>query len=70
MLRVPVQSVRVIRDGKSVEPTIGEPFDFTEDEVAGIEKANPDAITSEGTVDLSKEDKKSKAKKDDKKDEI
>lgn len=55
-MRAPKQSVRVIRDGKSVEPPIGEPFEFTDDEVADIMAANPDAISSEAMVDLKASD--------------
>lgn len=69
MKRTPMQSVVVMRDGKSMSPPIGKPFDFTEDEVAQLEATNPDAISSEAVVDLDKEEKsaakKSAAKKDD-----
>ena len=49
-IRVPLQSVPVVRDGKRVEPKIGEPFEFTDDEVQHIEAANPDALSDQITV--------------------
>lgn len=52
--RVPMQSVCVERDGKRVDPTIGEPFNFTEEELAHIEAVNPDALSS--TITVSAED--------------
>lgn len=56
MKRVPKQTVVVVRDGKSVTPPIGEPFEFTDEEVSQIESMNPDAISAEATVDLTKGD--------------
>lgn len=49
-IRVPLQSVPVVRDGNRVEPKIGEPFDFTDEEVEHIEAANPDALSNQITV--------------------
>lgn len=51
-MRAPKQSVGVFRDGARVYPDIGKPFDFTDDEIADIMAANPDAISSEAMVDL------------------
>lgn len=51
-MRAPKQSVGVTRDGQRVYPDIGKPFDFTEQELADIMAANPDAISSEAMVDL------------------
>lgn len=51
--RVPMQSVVVHRDGKAVVPAIGQVFEFTADEVADIERMNPDALTAQAVVDLS-----------------
>lgn len=51
--RVPLQSVVVHRDGKAVVPQIGQVFEFTADEVAEIERMNPDALTAHAVVDLS-----------------
>ncbi len=61
--RVPLQSIVVQRDGASMCPPIGHPFDFTAEEVASIEKMNPGALTAEATVDLSKSDSKATGKK-------
>lgn len=49
--RVPLQSVVVMRDGQSVVPPIGQVFEFTADEVAQLERMNPDAISAQATVD-------------------
>lgn len=43
-IRVPVQSVLVIRDGKRVRPPLGTPFEFTAKELAEINAVNPVAI--------------------------
>lgn len=61
--RVPKQSVNVVRNGKLVQPEIGQPFDFEDQEVEDIERMNPDALSSEATVDLTKEDGKKKGGK-------
>lgn len=44
--RVPLQSVVVQRDGNNVVPPIGAVFEFTEQEVADIESANPDTLSA------------------------
>ena len=54
--RIPVQTVRVYRDGKQVTPKIGEPFDFNDAELKDITRMNPNAVTKIGQVDLSDED--------------
>lgn len=61
MKRVAKQTVVVVRDGKSVTAPIGEPFDFTEEEVSQIEAMNPDAISAEAKVDLAQADADVKA---------
>lgn len=38
MKLIPLVSIRVLRDGQSVAPTIGKPFDFTADEKADLDK--------------------------------
>ena len=58
--RVPVNSVFVVRDGKQVSPTIGEPFNFTDEELTDIERLMPEAISTDATVDLSASDKPAK----------
>lgn len=40
-IRIPVQGVRVVRDGRSHYPKIGKPFDFTREEIEQLTKANP-----------------------------
>ena len=42
-LKIPAQSVKVFRKGP-VYPTIGVPFDFTDDEIAHITEVSPDAL--------------------------
>ncbi len=54
MKRVPMQSISVIRDGKSECPPIGVAFDFTKEEVEQIGKMNPDALGVEAVVDVTK----------------
>lgn len=63
--RVCVQSVTVMRDGKPFSPAVGAPFDFTKDELADIERMNPDAITKQVTVDVTAAPKKAAEKKED-----
>lgn len=50
--RTPVQTVTVVREGKTVYPAIGKPFNFTEDEINQIEAANPDAISTKIEVEV------------------
>lgn len=38
MKLIPLVSIRVLRDGKSVAPAIGKPFDFTAEEKADLDK--------------------------------
>lgn len=45
-LRYVQQSIKVVRNGSDVRPPIGQPFDFTDDEIAQIEEASPDALSS------------------------
>ena len=40
-IRIPVQSVKVIREGKSVFPKLNKPFEFTAEEIAVLTAANP-----------------------------
>lgn len=55
MKRTPLQSICVQRDGASVVPPIGIPFDFTADEVKQIEAMNPDAISTEAMVNVAED---------------
>ncbi len=41
---IPVQSVKVDRNGPVI-PTIGEPFDFTDDEITELDVSAPEALT-------------------------
>lgn len=43
-IRIPVQTITVGRDGKNIVPTIGQPFDFTDEEIKQIEASNPAAV--------------------------
>ena len=38
MKLIPLVSIRVLRDGQSIAPVIGKPFDFTADEKADLDK--------------------------------
>jgi hypothetical protein len=49
-----LQTITVVRDGKRVTPKIGEPFDFTGDEIKEIEKVQPTAFRK--LIDESKTD--------------
>lgn len=53
--RVPQQSVVVYRAGNQIVPPIGQPFEFTSEELADIERINPDAVTALAVVDLSQQ---------------
>ncbi len=64
MKRVPLQSITLIRDKKVLMPPIGEAFDFTDDEVAQIEKMNPDAIGEVASVNVAKTEKAAKGRGD------
>ncbi len=61
MKRVPLQSITVIRKNQACVPPIGEPFDFTDEEVAQIETMNPDALGTMAVVDVAKAEKAEKA---------
>lgn len=61
-VRVPLQTVVVMRDKVSVTPPIGQPFEFEDGEVADIERMNPDALGKEATVDVSAADAKTEGK--------
>lgn len=41
---IPVQTITVGREGKSIVPLIGQPFDFTEQEAKEIAAMNPAAV--------------------------
>lgn len=49
-IRVPMQSVCLVRDKVRVEPKIGEPFEFTDEEVEHIEAVNPAALSDQIVV--------------------
>lgn len=57
--RVPLQSVVVHRKdmGGAVCPPLGEPFEFTADEIAQIDKMNPGALSEIAQVSLKATDK-------------
>lgn len=50
MKLIPLVSIRVLRDGQSVAPVIGKPFDFTAEE-----KADLDRIHTEHNVESYRE---------------
>lgn len=43
--RLVSQTVVIYRDGNRVVPKVGQPFDFTKEELDNITKLNPDAVT-------------------------
>jgi hypothetical protein len=55
LVRTVMQSITLGRDGKVVNPTVGQTFEFTAEEIEQIEKANPAAISVIATLDLSNE---------------
>lgn len=54
--RVPAQTITVVRSGKLVNPKIGEPFEFTADEIAQIERLNAAALSKTRVVAVADED--------------
>jgi hypothetical protein len=61
--RTPLQSVVVFRNKERVEPEIGKPFDFTDEEVEHIDAANPAALSDVIVTPVAEADKKAKASK-------
>lgn len=57
------QTVILHRESGRVRPSIGEIFDFSEDEIAQIQRANPDALSRPVvSVDVENEEAQAKAK--------
>jgi hypothetical protein len=52
VMRVPLQSIMVQRDGKMVRPPIGKSFKFTDEEMADITRMNPKALGKVETVEI------------------
>lgn len=48
-----LQSITVGREGKPFTPPVGQPFEFTAEEIAQIERMNPAAISTAITLDAS-----------------
>ena len=65
-IRIPVQTITVGRDGKNIIPTIGHPFDFTDEEIKQIEASNPTAVRNP-VVEADAEQVEAKATKGGKK---
>lgn len=57
-IRVPLQSVVVLRNKQSVTPPLDKPFEFTDDEIAQIEAVNPAALSDVVTVPVADLEKK------------
>lgn len=55
--------IQLYRDGQQVLPRVGEPFDFTDAELADLNKANPDCIEHIVTEDAAVAETATKAKK-------
>ncbi len=53
LVRTVLQSVTVGRDGKLMTLPIGQPFEFTADEIAQIEAMNPAAISTQVILDTA-----------------
>ena len=71
--RIPVKAIYVQRDGKQIQPKIGEEFDFTADELDQINQVAPSAVRKvmvedkELAAQLAKDEKalaEAKAKQD------
>ena len=43
-LKIAMQSIKVRRKGTDVWTPVGQPFDFTDDEISEIEQTSPDAL--------------------------
>lgn len=43
--RIPNHTIRIQRDGQTVTPTIGKPFDFTDAEVKQLLALNPESLS-------------------------
>lgn len=52
-VRTVLQSVTVGRGGQVVSPSIGQPFEFTADEIEQIEKMNPGAVSTVVSLDVA-----------------
>ena len=61
--RVAVQTIRVLRGKEVVSAPLGEPFDFTDQEIADVEAVNPDAFRMPVNEDVPAQEKVEKAKK-------
>jgi hypothetical protein len=62
VMRVPLQSIMVQRDGKMMRPPIGKSFKFNDDELADIMRMNPKALGKVETVEIDDNaDKKAEA---------
>lgn len=53
--RVPAQTITVVRNGKLKNPTIGEPFEFTAEEIEQVERLNPSAFSKTRVVTVADE---------------
>ena len=52
VMRVPLQSIIVQREGKMVRPPIGKSFKFSDEEMADIMRMNPKALGKVETVEI------------------
>jgi hypothetical protein len=62
---IPEQSVVVVRDGKQVVPPVGEPFGFTDDEIADVRRAEQitgSVILRKPINEMSKAEEQAKAR--------
>jgi hypothetical protein len=70
-VRVPLQGIGIIRDNKTVQPKIGEPFEFTQEELDAIVEVqertgdilvrkvvNEEAGTGNGSTEITEEERK------------
>ena len=66
-IRIPTHTIVVLRDGQRIEPQIGRPFEFTDSEIADIEKsAATDTPFDDASMEAAKSlvaDSKSEAAK-------
>lgn len=61
--RKAIHSIIVLRKDKRITVSPGEEFDFTDAEIEEINESNSEAISTEGTVDLTADDSSPAPKK-------
>lgn len=60
--KIPVHTIVVQRDGKTVIPAVGKPFDFTDAEIADVRAVDPKAFRDLVNEEVDTPAPKAKAK--------